>query len=69
MASPNVNGKYITQQISHDNNIIRDSYILKNICKVMNKYDKVVLFIGKNHLYAHFEVLIDIFNKKYKFIK
>jgi len=64
IASPNNKGKYITQKIAHLNSMLRDIQILKNIYASINEYDNIIVIIGKNHLYSHFDVLENTFNVK-----
>lgn len=62
IAAPYKNG-VITQKIANEMNIIRDTSIIKFIYEMINKYDKVLIVIGQNHLYSHYEILKKTFGK------
>lgn len=68
--APYKNTNIITQEISYKYSRIRDRLNMNNLFKIINKYnefDKILIIMGKNHLYADFEVLLDLF-KNYKII-
>jgi hypothetical protein len=51
----------ITQLISCKYSRLRDERNIKNLYKIINKYKKVVYVMGRNHVYADKNVLIDSF--------
>lgn len=61
-ASP-VRGEILTQKISCAYSRIRDTINIKNVYKLINKYNNVLYIMGKNHVYADIGILTETFGK------
>ena len=66
IASPDKNGKYITNYIGYLYQFERDKIILKNLYELINKYNKIAIIYGNNHYYAQKGVLQYTFGKSKK---
>jgi hypothetical protein len=63
IASPNKNGKYITNKIGAKFSYIRDEAVIKNLYTYLNQYNDVVIIYGQNHYYSHLKILEKTFGK------
>ena len=59
----------ISQQISVDIDKIREHNIIKNLFYYIQRYNRIFLSFGFNHLFADFNVLVNFFGKPKKIIK
>lgn len=61
-ASP-YNGKdsNITQKISYDYSRYRNIMYIRNLYKLINKYNNILFIMGENHVYADKDILSDTF--------
>ena len=59
----------IPQQISVDIDEIREYKIIENLFYYIQRYNRIVLTFGLNHLFSNFNVLVNFFGKPKKIIK
>ena len=63
IASPDKNGKYITNIISARYSMNRDLGIIENLYQYLNIYENIVIIYGQNHYYSHLKILENTFGK------
>lgn len=59
----------ITQMISVDIDELRETEIINNLFYYIQRYNRIVITYGFNHLYADFKTLVNFFGKPKKIIK